>query len=60
MSIFLYQDDLQNLGKEKAFFRNENNINKIDFFLTTTVLTSLTYCHKLELVLAVLKITFSK
>ena len=67
LSIFLYQHDLENLVKDKTCFKNANNSNTIDLFLTnnslafqntTMTCTGLSDCHKL--VLTVLKTTFSK
>ena len=67
MSIFLYQHDLENLFKDKTCFKNANNSNTTDAFLTnnslsfqntTATFTGLSDCHKS--VLTVLKTTFSK
>ena len=67
LSIFLYQQDLENLFKGKNCFKNANNPSTIDLFLTNNSLafqntiatfTGLSDCHKL--VLTVLKTTFSK
>ena len=65
-SIFLYQHDLENLVKDKTYFKNANNPSTIDLFLTNnylafqntiTTFTGLSDSHKL--VLKVLKTTFS-
>ena len=64
LRIFLYQHDLENLVKDKTYFKNANNPSTVDLFLTNSSLafqnttTTFTDCHKL--VLIVLKTTFSK
>ena len=67
LSVFLYQNKLENLVKDKTCFKNGNNSSTIDLFLTnyslafqktTAKFTGLSDCHKL--VLTVLKTTFSK
>ena len=67
LSIFLYQNDLENLAEDKICVKNANNPSTIDLFLTnnflafqntTTTFTGLSDRHKL--VLTVLKSTFSE